>query len=543
MNWGLSDRQILSFVRSATPLLGLLTLLQPACTARQEAQPSLAVLIAVDGLRGDLLERYDTLFSGGFRRLSEDGMRYTAATVDHGITVSHASHVTLATGLNPSRHGVVDAGFYVLGEDGVRTFADAVTDTTERIVGVPDAVGASPRMVLEPGIAEWLRTAHPEAVVAAVGSGQYSSLLHVFQPDAYVYWFMRSHGKYVTSTYYLDRYPDWVDRFNAEELPELVESSLVWEPLLDLSGLDLAREDAYEHEANGRHTAFPHRFDVEVPVEDRTDRRQWRWLSNTPYMDRATLALASEAVVELQLGQRGSTDYLAIVLSQVDNIAHWHGPLSHETLDVLLRLDRWLGELFSFLDQTVGEDRYVVGLSADHGMPNIPEYEAANGRPGYRVTAAMIDSLQSEVAGRARAGRANQIEAVLRAREYVADVYSTTELEATAERDTLLNLYRNSYHHDRIARLPLFSFSDGRSAIAEAGYMVRLVEGAVIDLDPAVHGSPYYYDRHVPLIFMGPGIGAGSSRQEAHTVDLAPTLAHLVGIPVPERLDGRILIR
>ncbi|HEV8119716.1 MAG TPA: hypothetical protein VGQ67_01835, partial [Candidatus Polarisedimenticolia bacterium] len=108
--------------------------------------------------------------------------------------------------------------------------------------------------------------------------------------------------------------------------------------------------------------------------------------------------------------------------------------------------------------------------------------------------------------------------------------------------DAFVTLYRHSSRPDRLPRFPLFDFENGRSIVAESGVAVRLKEGVMPDIDTAVHGSPYLYDRSVPIIFMGPGAAAGSSDEPARTIDVAPTLARLAGVPIPPGLDGRTLV-
>jgi hypothetical protein len=138
---------------------------------------------------------------------------------------------------------------------------------------------------------------------------------------------------------------------------------------------------------------------------------------------------------------------------------------------------------------------------------------------------------------------ASQVAALVKRFDFVAAVMTPPELLAAIPHDPFLDLYRHSYRADRIPRFPLFYFSDGTSPVAQSGVAVRLARGAMIDLDRAVHGSPYEYDRHVPLVFMGMGVSAGASAVPARTVDVAPTLARLAGIPFPAGLDGRSLLK
>jgi predicted AlkP superfamily pyrophosphatase or phosphodiesterase len=521
-------------------------------------RPSLVVVIAVDQLRADLLDRYDRVFEGGFRRLREQGRWFTNTLVDHAITVSHPGHATLATGMHPAHHGIVDAAFYS-GPPGKRVFTDAVEDHDAPIVGgpivngKPALPGASPKQFLASTLAEWTAAASPEARIVAVGSGRFSSLLHAGHAKGDVYWFDGGAGRYVTSSYYRTADADWVTRFNTTALPPLVKGAAAWQEEVPEALRPLAGPDAATWEADHRHVTFPHLLADLAPPEKREDPGvlAW-WFSTMPALDQATLALAAAGVEALQLGRRGAVDYLGIVSSQVDDIGHWYGPSSQEQLDNLRRLDRALGDFFDHLDASVGAGRWTVALSADHGIPDIPEERLARGEKARRVKAeefaAVIAGAKAE-RDRLNAGGADpdalagRIAALVEQADFVADAMTPSDLfAAPASSDPFVTLYRHSARPDRLPRYPLFDFENGRSIVAESGVAVRLVEGAMPDLDPAVHGSPYLSDRSVPLVFMGPGITPGRSAEPARTVDLAPTLAKLAGIPVPPGLDGRPLL-
>ncbi len=536
--------------RILVTLLPLFCLVVLRCqNLHQEREPPrLVVMIAIDGLRADLLDRYDRDFTGGFRRLRDEGLRFENAVVDHAITVSHAGHTTLATGCFPSQHGIVDAAFYTPHGD-TRALIDAVDDTTESILGAKESTGVSPRQILREGLAEWIVNGGQGAKSLAVGSGYASSLLYSQQRPGDVYWYMRSEGKYVTSTYYQEKYPGWVERFNSGRLPKLMDASAVWECTALPSARKLARADDSPYEADKIHTTFPHIYQKELAEEIFENPEAIRkWFAWTPFLDVATLALATEGVKALSLGQRATTDHLAIVLSQVDNASHYYGPLSLEVFDVLTRIDVELGNFFRFLDEGIGSAKYVLAVSSDHGFSDVPEYRDQTGEGGRRLTKGEIDDLLSEVSalvGDSSAfseSVATQVAAQVKARDFVADAYTPKQLSATnVSTDIFLNLYRNSYRRDRIPRLPLFSLSTFESSIAKAGVMLRLQEGTLIDLDVSNHGSPYLYDRRVPLLFWGRGIGPGVSQDSVSLADVAPSLAQLARIPIPTNIDGHSL--
>ncbi len=530
------------FLRSLGMRLHRLAIVPLLLLGAPAPRPGLTVLVVLDGLRGDLIDRYDTLFTGGFKRIHDQGFTYHRAMVDHGVTVSHAGHVTIETGRQPSHHGIVDAGYYVPAAGGGRRLQDAVDDSTTHLVGTSDArSAASPRQVLATGFSDWVRAANPRAQVVAVGTGRYSSLLHVFQPGAAVVWYDRTAGKYVTSSFYLDTLPSWVRQFNDAPLDAIADSATEWLPSYDPRRVHLGRSDTSAWERYGTRSAFPHRLADEAPGRAFTAQLKRAWLETTPYIDRATLALASQSVRTLALGQRDTRDYLSIVLSASDNTGHDYGPNSHEMLDVLLRYDRWLGEFMAGLDRTVGAGKWTIAITADHGMAELPEWTAAHDHPAWRIADSMTGRLMNDVRELAAAGRTAAMPGLARGRPWIARFYSPADLAGRTMPDTFIALLRHSWRRDRVPRLPIFDTDSAASAIAAAGWMVRLSPGSMIDLDPGNHGSPYDYDRHVPLLFLGAGVMHGSSHGVARTVDIAPTLAALSGIAAAAGVDGRAL--
>jgi predicted AlkP superfamily pyrophosphatase or phosphodiesterase len=514
----------------------------PAPVSPAAPRPSLVVMIAVDQLRADLLDRYDAVFTGGFRRLRERGRWFRNAVVDHAVTVSHPGHATIATGMHPSHHGIVDAAFYE-GPPGARVFTDALEDGAETIVGAAGRPGVSPRRFLAPTLAEWIQAASGGAGrVVALGSGPYSSLLHAGRAHGDVYWYERTAARYVTSSFYRHDDPDWVTAFNTKTLPPLVDAAVVWDNGTPGPLRALADPDDSIWESDHKNIVFPHRLADAVPPGKTIDApMRGRWFTWTPMLDGATLALAEAAVAALHLGQGSGIDYLGIVPGQIDDLGHTYGPTSQEQLDNLRRLDLELGQLFDALDREVGAGRWVLALSADHGITDIPEARLARGEKARRVSGAEMNAVLDRVKNSGAAGDPAAVARIVKEADFVADAMTPRDLFEGEARDPFVTLYRHSARPDRLPRFPLFDLDSGRSPVAEAGVAVRFVEGAMPDVDTAVHGSPYLYDRSVPIIFMGPGVAPGTTDEPARTVDVAPTLARLAGIAVPADLDGRPL--
>ncbi len=526
--------------------LGVITLLGTACappappaapgapatavaSSSSAERPRLVVMVVVDQFRTPYLDRYGDLFTGGFRRLIDQGRVYVRATHDHAVTETAVGHATLSTGAYPMRHGIV------ANEWAERTPAgwvevSNVGDSTVKIVGESRQSGVSPHSLMRTGLADWITAADPRSQVASVSGKDRGAVLPAAHAKGQVYWFSAGAGRFVTSTYYRDRYPDWADDFTTRVQPTFMRDS-VWANQTPAAALARATADSAPYEGDGIHTTFPHRF-----ADEGRPGRFWDWLASTPMLDAVTLEFAEQMVRSLNLGRDDAPDFLNVSLSQTDRVGHSYGPLSREQLDNLLRLDRELGEFFTFLDRTVGAGRWAVALSADHGSLIAPETQPQPGEPtaGRRITAAERRALNAILSAADSAPSSPQapdsLAAALKRLPIVADAWTHEQLLRGAPADSFAVLARRSLYPGRAA-----------AEASKLGVEVRFVEGLLFGARGTSHGTPYWYDRHVPMIFMGAGIRAGRDSTRAATVDFAPTLARLLRVPAPGDLDGRTL--
>ncbi len=492
---------------------------------------TLVVMLVVDQLRADLLARHDSLWRGGFRRLIDEGRYYLNASHGHAATSTAVGHAALSTGVHPFRHGIVGNGWWE--RTGRRWVAvENVDDSTVKIVGHPKLYGVSPRHLMRSGLAEWIVAADSASRIASVSGKDRGAVQPAAHAKGQVYWFEAGVGRFVTSTYYRDEYPDWVERFHETVLPRYAADT-VWSSRVPASARGAARADTAEWEGDGEHTYFPHRFSQEAKPD-----RFWAWFAGTPSLDALTLDFAETMVTSLSLGGDESVDFLNVSLSQTDRIGHEFGPHSLEQLDNLLRLDRELGEFFAFLDSTVGRGKWIAALSADHGVLDVPEILRERDVYGHRATKAeraTMDSLvtaANRVAARDADAAARGLVEGLEKLPFVADAWTQEELLKTAPADSFAVLFRRSLYPGR----------EGGS-FSRQGVEVRFVEGFLTSARGTSHGSPYWHDRHVPIVFMGPGIIAGLDPSTGvYTVDVAPTIARLIGVTVPDDLDGKALV-
>tara|TARA_B100001123_G_scaffold177255_2_gene203250 strand:- start:8391 stop:10016 length:1626 start_codon:yes stop_codon:yes gene_type:complete len=517
------------------------------CTATEEdiARNSpdenftLVVLISVDQLRDDLLDRYNPLFTGGLRQLLDHGHRFLNSTHDHASTTTAPGHATLAAGVHPKRHGIVGNSWSEF-QNGKWHNVYSVEDAQTSIVGFPTMPGRSPANIYRDGLPDWISKANPKARVVSISRKDRSAIGLAGKTVGEVYWMAPTLGQFITSTFYHSEYPEWVNRFNEEVMPKIYGDT-IWNSLVPEKYESLTRPDTSVYERRGAPSLFPYLASKEADLNDGSALNLWRY--STPFPDEAVLGFAQAAINELALGQLSAVDYLGISFSQTDQIGHIYGPLSREQLDNLLRLDDILGRLFQMLDETVGPKAWVAGFSADHGTLEIPELLAKSGidagRLGSEESDAFRQTVEEALSSSTKSDSLSwKMKSSLEALPFIEKAYTSTQLEIVQwlenikiQPDSFATLFANSFSRDRAV---------GRAA--QNGVYLRNLPNFLWTSYPSTHGSPYYYDRNVPIIFLGSRIEAGVSEERVATVDVAPTLARLAGIKIPEDLDGRALL-
>jgi predicted AlkP superfamily pyrophosphatase or phosphodiesterase len=523
----------------------LLLVLLIGCTSIVAGQqrPKLVVLLSIDQMRGDYLDRFGSDFTGGFKRLASEGVVFTNAHLDYAASETGPGHATISTGSYPRTNGIVGNEWIdPITRKEVYCVADSTALPVEGLGG-----GSSPKNLLVTGVGDWLKSASPASRVFSTSiKDRAAILMGGKQPDA-AYWF-DAEGRVVTSSYYTKSLPPSVKNFNASAWIERNVPN-AWTKLLHDSVYNRFGPDEFEGEGlwNGK-TTFPHEFH---PA------RKASHMRTSPYGDLMTLAFAEELIKGEELGKREATDVLAVSLSCTDYVGHHYGPNSHEIHDHLIRLDRALGTFFEFLESYVGKKNVLVAFSADHGVCPLPEWSARmDGKKARRLNTTTVvrpaferelDKVKQEwgigeplVEHNAffnyRAASKTNIDSTTleqRVRQAllqvdgIADVYLRRELldPSTPDRPYLAR-FRKSY-------LP----SRGED------FQIRAEEFSLLTSRNAgsTHGSCYAYDSHVPLVFWRSGLKPSRVNEEARVIDLAPTIAKLLGIPTPKTVDGRVL--
>ena len=552
-----------------TRLFGLALAFMLAATPSSDASehepasaPGLVLQITVDGLRADLLSRSSDRFGeGGFRYLLDNGAVFTNAHYRHANTETIVGHATLATGAQPSVHGMTGNVWYDAKADELsyniedsdhpllpvreEEMTGEQVDPAQRLARTK---GRSPRALLAETLADKLLSFTGGRAKAYGVSGKDRSAVAMAGRGGKAFWFSSDSGDFVTSTWYYDTYPDWAAAWNAERQADCYAGA-EWQLLNEATTYLLAHQDdrSYETDLRGYGRTFPHALGAAG------NKLLYTQVVASPYGDRLLGDFAKQLVVSEELGQDAIPDYLSVSFSGVDAVNHFFGPSSLESEDMVLQLDRTLADLLGFVDRQVGLDRTLIVLSADHGMAELPEYMAERGFDAGRLTPdvilAAVNRLSDDI------GLDGLVKFYYRPFLYLDEeriVAAGLELDsvrqslaaaltlepgihlAATERDLallpdseLLAQIRNNYHPVR----------SGDIYVVQEPYWFNFDKGPVAGM----HGSPWRYDTHVPVIFAGAGIHSGRTHRLVQPADVTPTVAALLGMSPPASAQGTVL--
>ena len=494
-------------------------------------RPRLVVFITVDQMRADYPDRWATQLTGGLKRLATRGAFFTNAFQDHGVTETAPGHSVTMSGRFPSGTGIL------------RNSA-GVEDAQTPLVTSRDP-GASPFRFRGSTLIDWIRTRDPRSRALSVSRKDRGAILPLGRAKQNVFWYATSTGEFTTSRYYADTLPDWVKRINARQVPQRLAGS-TWTLLRDPR--DYAEPDSEPIENRARSFTFPHRFPTSADSAVAE-------LPYTPWMDELTIATALEGLQTLGLGQGPQTDILAVSLSATDYIGHRYGPDSREQHDNILRLDRSLGAFIDSLYKLRDSSTIAFALTADHGVTSFPELVARREhrappvsydlRPSGRLLRTLLRGAHVDTAAIMLDGplvyvnRAAFVAAKVDPdpilRRFAASVRTAPGI---ARVDRVHDLARRDTLRDEVTRRWIHMIPSD----SPVEYVITPVKGSYpVGATVAEHGLPYTDDTHVPVILYGPWFRAGRFTERALVVDLAPTLAFVVGVPPTERVDGRVL--
>ncbi len=518
--------------------------------AAQDTPPRLAVVVVVDQMRADHLTRFAGLYAGGLATVVRDAAVFTDAHQDHAVTETAVGHATIATGVFPARHGIVGNTWY---DRGAKRGFYASEDTAATTVGHQDEPGRSPAQLRRATVGDWLKAASPGSKVFAVALKDRAAALMGGRDADAAFWYAERAGRFVTSSYYdLDSLP-WLTAFNASGRIEAYFAG-GWPALLPPEAYFVSREDSFPTEADGVHVTFPHHFSGDSTGPSTA---YYSELRVSPFADELTLAVARQLVEQYDLGGDAVPDLLFIGCSAADYVGHMYGPLSQEAQDYYVRLDAMLAELLGFLDERVGPENYYLVLTSDHGVLPMPEELMRRGLRAGRVAREAFEELvQDAVFAALQQTGVYETPRIRLANGLVlefAEGAVTAEQLAAVRRAIAEGMRAGRYVEDA------FTFEELHSAAGDRPYLAQFRRQFPEDLSPDValrfaphylvgwgdygttHGGPYAYDTHIPLAVLGRAVRPGRYGRRVRSVDIAPTLARILGIAAPGDLDGEVL--
>lgn len=521
-------------ILAAACLAAVVALKLPAQKVGVETKPTLVVFITIDQMRGDYPARFKKNLTGGLKRLINGGAFFKNGFQDHAVTETAPGHATLTSGRHPVRTGIA------ANSQGVGT-------ANAPLLGGATETGASPFRFQGTTLVDWMRAADPTMRFLSVSRKDRGAILPIGRAKGDVYWWSGNAGIFTTSRYYADTLPTWVQRFNAQKAWAAYVGK-TWDLLLPANRY--VEPDTVWEESSGEDFVFPHPFPSDTATVARI-------LANYPVMDSLTLAFALRGLQERQLGADGHrTDFLAISLSTTDAVGHKYGPDSREIHDQIVRLDRYLGAFLDSLFVLRDQRRVLIALTGDHGVT--PYSEVHSGRYANknakrvnldRLITALESSLRAAGVTDAAWDFDDGVFFVHNAAAFDSakvNVDSTTRAFAAALRkvpgvmrvDLFSDLAKANLTKDKIARRWLNIFAPGGAT----KLAVTLTPYSYWEATTyATHGMPHDSDAQVPVVFWGTGVRAGAHSDTVRTVDMAPTLAAILGVKPLEQLDGVVL--
>ena len=498
--------------------------------------PKLVVMLVVDQLRTDYLQRAAQQFTAGFKRLRDEGTWFRRGAYPYLNTVTCAGHSTIGTGALPYRHGMVLNRWWDRAEARPRNCTE---DRSVQNIGygAPATGRDSAGTLLLPTLSERLRDTGGRSVSLSLKAR--SAIGMAGKGESTVVWQERT--TWVTSSAFIDAPAEWLTSF-IKGNPVSADLGKTWERLRPATAYVGEDAAAGERFPTGWTASFPH----PIGLPEAQFETQWQ---RSPLADEYLARMAAHAVDTLGLGTGRGTDFLGVSFSTLDLVGHQFGPDSQEVQDIVLRLDATIGKLLEALDTRVGKGGYVLALSSDHGVSTLTE-RTGGGRHLSAEIIATIDKALQPVLGDGK----HVVHAEYTDIYFAPGVYErvkATPKAWTAVREALLALpgiahvFRSEELTSAEARR---STNAALRAAALSHYPARSGDVIIVPREnwllssaAATHGTLYPYDQAVPIIFFGAGVTASVTDAAATPADLAPTLAALAGVRF-DTTDGRALL-
>lgn len=534
--------------------------------AQDDSNPKLVVGVIIDQMRADYLYKYqDRYGEDGFKRLIRNGFNYKNANVNYIPAETAPGHASIYTGTTPSYHGIIGNSWF---DRETNTVEENVSDSLEKIVGSvnDNPYGVSPNKLMSSTITDELKKiSNFKSKIISVSIKDRGAILPGGKSADGVYWhdWESSPGYFVSSSFYMETLPNWVDKFNKQEKSDAYLDE-TWNTLYPIETYISSSPDdnTYEPSLGGKISpTFPYNFKtMREKYRDKGSEFQLLWIS--PKGNTLLTEFAITAIQEEKLGKDKYTDFLNISYSVPDVIGHTFGPQSVEMEDIYLRLDNEIATLLKALDTKIGKENYTLFLTSDHGaIENVSFLN--NHKLDAAIARTTSDARNLEAFLDTKYGKASWITAVngnnlylnkvtvdeqkltlpiiqKEAADYlmtlpeVSFALTADDLQTYVYEEGIRKTIQNGYHVKRSGDV-IISYSSGTIIHPNPNIDVEMVNGTV-------HGSGYSYDTHVPLIWMGKGIKSGESVRAVNPIDIAPSLSMFLNIPLPSASQGKPLI-
>ena len=516
-----------------------------------KTNPKLVIGLVIDQMRYDYLTRFSDRFSeGGFKRLLNNGFSIENAHYNLIPTYTAVGHASIYTGTTPTNHGIISNNWY---DKFLKKTIYCVDDTRYETVGNEGKSGQkSPKRMYTSTLADQLKL-HQISKGKSIGIAikDRSAILPAGHTANGAYWFEGGNdGKFITSSFYMDHLPKWVEEFNASGKADNYLST-PWNTLYPLETYTRSISDNNEFEGLFKGETSP-TFPHNIP-KLRNRNGNFSILKGIPEGNTFTIDFAKAAILGENLGRSNNTDFLAISFSSTDYIGHQYGPASLEIEDTYLKLDKDLANFLNFLDDKVGKDNYTIFLTADHAAVDVPSYLQSLKIPAhYFNTKALYNSIikitQKYFNSKELVENISNYQIFLNKEKIENLGFTKNEIaeRIVNELESLEGIYKAV----TAKTLQTTNFSEGLMNSLQNGYNQKLSGDVMLIPYPATlarsrtgtsHGSGYSYDTHIPIIFYGKGIKKGVSKKRYEIIDIAPTMANLLGIEAPNSTTGKIV--
>lgn len=538
--------KVISFLSMA--LLGCGTASAQQSNAAAIERPKLVVGIVVDQMRWDYLYRYQKRYTdGGFKRLLGEGFSCENTMIPYVPSVTAIGHTCIYTGSVPSIHGIAGNNFV---KDGKKVYC--TDDDSVKPVGTTSVAALmSPRNLWVSTIGDEMKIAsNGRAKVVGVALKDRASILPAGHNPNGAFWFDDQTGCFITSSYYMDHLPKWVEAFNDKRLPEQYLSQK-WNTLYPKNTYTESTTDENEYE-NGIREGVKATLPLNLP--ELYKKYGYGIIRNTPFGNSLTLDMAKAAIDGEQLGADDETDLLAVSCSSTDYIGHQVGTHAIETEDTYLRLDKAIADFLAYLDSKVDKGNYLVFLSADHGAMNNAAFLQDRRIPAGSWDASATAKKLNHVLAKEYPEAGDIVKTVMNYQVFFnRDVIKSKQLDFDNIKQTVVNVLKEDpsvqYACD-MAKASTESIPEEVKSRIINGYNRERSGDVVIILKPNFyahgmkgtdHGAWNSYDTHIPLVFMGWGIKHGATTKQTFMTDIAPTIAAMLHVQAPNGCVGKAI--